>query len=140
MNKLTLLVLSTLLAPGFLLAQTHAQNPASAGLSGNPGQVGERHPQAGCLGAISRERRDYAGAVDQGLKSGLLDPNSRPALENILAEITALEAAARADRNLSADACKGLYKRVVAENSGIQMTMRARPYKAAVSSPSAVTK
>jgi len=128
MNKLTLLVLSALLAPGFLLAQTPALSPASAGSGANPGQVGERHPQAGCLAAIFRERRDYAGAVDQGLKSGLLDPNSRPALEKILAEITALEAAARADRNLSADACKGLYKRVVAENSGIQMTMRARPY------------
>ena len=128
MNKLTLLALATLLAPGFLLAQTPTQNPASAGLNGNPGQGTERHPQAGCLAAISREHRDYAGAVDQGLKSGLLDPNSRPALEKILAEITALEAAARADKNLSADACKGLYKRVVAENSGIQMTMRARPY------------
>ena len=128
MNKHTLLVLSALSAPGFLLAQAPAQNPASAGLSANPGQGTERHPQAGCLAAISREHRDYAGAVDQGLKSGLLDPNSRPALEKILAEITALEAAARADKNLSADACKGLYKRVVAENSGIQMTMRARPY------------
>jgi len=128
MNKLTLLVLSAMLAPGFLLAQAPAQNPASAGSTANPGQVGERHPQAGCLAAIFRERRDYAGAVDQGLKSGLLDPNTRPALEKILAEITTLEAAARADRNLSADACKGLYKRIVAENSGIQATMRARPY------------
>lgn len=140
MNKLTLLALATLLTPGFLLAQTPAQTPASAGLSGNPGQLGERHPQAGCLAAISRERRDYAGAVDQGLKSGLLDPNSRPALEKILAEITALETAARADRNLSADECKGVYKRVVAENSGIQMTMRARPYKASTGGPSAVAK
>ena len=131
MNKLTLLALSTLLAPGFLLAQTPAQNPASAGLGGNPGLVSERHPQAGCLGAISRERRDYAGAVDQGLKSGLIDPNSRAALEKILSEITALEAGARADKNLSADACKGIYKRIVAENSGIQMTMRASPYKGA---------
>lgn len=128
MNKLTLLALSTLLAPGFPLAQTPAQNPASAGWSANPGQVSERHPQAGCLAAISRERRDYAGAVDQGLKSGLLDPNSRAALEKILADITALEAGARADKNLSADACKGIYKRIVAENSGIQATMRARPY------------
>lgn len=130
MNKFTLLALSTLLAPGLLLAQPPAQNPASAGSIASPGQGAERHPQAGCLAAIFRERRDYAGAVNQGLKSGLLDPNSRPALEKILAEITSLEAAARADRNLSADACKGLYKRVVAENSGIQMTMRARPYKA----------
>lgn len=128
MNKLTLLALSTLLAPGILLAQTPAQNPTSAGSIANPAQARERHPQAGCLAAIFRERRDYAGAVDQGLKSGLLDPSSRPALEKILAEITSLEAAARADRNLSADECKGLYKRVVAENSGIQMTMRARPY------------
>lgn len=131
MNKLTLLALSTLLAPGFLLAQTPAQNPASAGWSANPGQVSERHPQAGCLAAIGRERRDYAGAVDQGLKSGLLDPNSRAALEKILADITALEAEARADKNLSADACKGIYKRIVAENSGIQATMRARPYNKA---------
>ena len=128
MNKRTLLALATLLAPGFVLAQTPTQNPASAGLSGNPGLVSERHPQAGCLAAIGRERRDYAGAVDQGLKSGLLDPNSRAALEKILGELAALEAAARADKNLSAEACKGIYKRVVAENSGIQMTMRARPY------------
>ena len=128
MNKLTLLVLSTLLTPGLLLAQTPAQNPASAGLGATQGQASERHPQAGCLAAIGRERRDYAGAVDQGLKSGLLDPNSRAALEKILADITALEAEARADKNLSADACKGIYKRIVAENSGIQATMRARPY------------
>lgn len=57
MNKLTLIALATLLAPGFLLAQTPAQNPASTGLSGNPVQVGERHPQAGCLAAIAREGR-----------------------------------------------------------------------------------
>ncbi len=131
MIKRTLLALSTLLAPAFLLAQTPAQNPASAGLGATQGLSSERHPQAGCLAAIFRERRDYAGAVDQGLKSGLLDPNSRPALEKILAEITALEAAARADKSLSADACKSLYKRVVAENSGIQATMRARPYNKA---------
>lgn len=128
MNKLTLLALSTLLTSGVLFAQAPAQNPASAGLSATPGLVSERHPQAGCLAAIGRERRDYAGAVDQGLKSGLLDPNSRAALEKILADITALEAGARADKNLSADACKGIYKRIVAENSGIQATMRARPY------------
>lgn len=131
MNKLTLLALSALFAHGLLLAQIPAQNPTSAGSSANPGQGAERHPQAGCLAAIARERRDFAGAVDQGLKSGLLDPNTRPALEKILAEITTLEAAARADRNLSADECKGLYKRVVAENSGIQATMRARPYNKA---------
>ena len=133
MNKLTLLALLTLLVtPGFLLAQTPAQNPASAEMGGKPRLVSERHPQAACLAAINRERRDFAGAVEQGLKSAVIDPHSRAALEKTLGELTALEAGARADINLSADACKGIYKRIVAENSGIQMTMRARPYKAAV--------
>lgn len=111
-----------------LLAQTPAQNPASAGMVGKPGQVNERHPQAGCLAAISRERRDFSGAVDQGLKRGLIDPNSRASLEKTLGELAALESSARADSSLSADTCKGIYKRVVAENSGIQIAMRARPY------------
>lgn len=128
MNKPTLLALFTVLTPGFLLAQTPAQNPASAGMGSKPGLVSERHPQAGCLAAIARERRDFAGAVDQGLKRGLIDPNSRAALEKTLGELAALEASARADSSLTADMCKGIYKRVVAENSGIQITMRASPY------------
>ena len=129
MNKLTLIALTTVWMSGMVLAQISAQSPVASGISADPGPVIERHPQAGCLGAVARERRDYAGAVDQGLKTGLLDPNSRPALEKILGEITALEASARADKTLTADACKSLYKRIVAENSGIQITMRARPYK-----------
>lgn len=133
MNKLTLLTLSIVGAPGFLMAQTPAQNAASTAMNNPPAVVGERHPQAGCLGAVARERRDFAGAVEQGLKAGMLEPGSRPALEKILGEITALEAGARADKNLTADACKSLYKRVVAENAGIQTTMRARPYRAPAS-------
>lgn len=127
MNTLRLLALSLLIAPGFAPAQTPGQPPVAAGMGSQPAQAS----QAGCLGAIRREIGDYAGAVDQGLKTGRLDPNRRADLEKILANLTALEAAARADKNLTGDACKGLYKQIVAENSGIQITMRARPYSAA---------
>lgn len=130
MNKSTLLALSILLTPGFWLAPTFAQTPSSAPTGSTPGQVTERHPQAGCLGAIRRELGDYAGAVNQGLKTGRIDPNQRAALEKKLAELTALEASARTDKNLTGYACKGLYKRIEAESSGIQITMRARPYSA----------
>ena len=130
MNKLHLLVLSILATPGFLLAQTPVQSPASPAMNGQPGLVAERHPQAGCLGAVRRELGDYAGTVDQGLKTGRIDPNRRAGFEKILAELTALEASARSDKNLTSEACKGIYKRIVAENSGIQTTMRARPYSA----------
>lgn len=140
MKQLTLLALLTLWTPGLLLAQTPPQKPASAALSGTPGLANERHPHAGCLSAISRERRDFAGAVDQGLKRGMIDPSRRAALEKVLDELTALEAGARADTNISADACKGIYKRIVAENSGIQMTMRASPYRAAAGGASAASK
>lgn len=131
MNILRLLALSLLVTPGIVLAQTPTPNPSAAAVTRPTGQVIERHPQAGCLGAVRRELGDYAGAVDQGLKTGRLDPNKRPDLERILGELTTLEAAARADKNLTGDACKGLYKRIVAENAGIQTTMRARPYGAA---------
>ena len=128
MNPLHLLALSLLVAPGVVLAQTATPNPNAAAIASPQAQAIERHPQVGCLGAIRRELGDYAGAVDQGLKTGRLEANKRPDLERILGELRALEAAAQADKNLTGDACKGLYKRIVAENSGIQTTMRARPY------------
>jgi hypothetical protein len=136
MKTHTLLALFTLLAPGWVLAQVPAPNPATA-LGAQALPAVERHPQAGCLGAVGRERRDFAGAVDQGLKTGRLDPSQRTLLENKLTEMTALETSARADKNFNAEACKGLYKRIVAENAGIQTTMRARPYGATRTAPSA---
>ena len=130
MNKLTLLALSPLFASGLVLAQVPVHNPAAPSMGSQAGPIVARHPQAGCLGAVRRELGDYAGAVDQGLKAGRLDPNMRAPLVNKLGELTALEASARADKNLTGDACKSLYKRIVAENAGIQTTMRARPYGA----------
>lgn len=117
------LALALLQANGMALAQTTPSSPASAAT------LATAHPQAGCLAGIARERRDFAGAVEQGLQLGRIDPKSRPTLERILAEITALEASAKADRAISTKDCKAIYQRVVAENSGIQMTMRSNVYR-----------
>lgn len=127
MHPIQRLALSILLASGAAWAQVPSQPAGTL-------QAGERHPQAGCLGAIRRELGGYAGAIDQGIKTGWLDPNQRPHFDRILSELTSLEASARVDKNLTADACKSIYKRVVAENAGIQATMRARPYR-----PEAIT-
>lgn len=131
MNRRISLAVSSMLMSTLVLAQS--AGPILAPPAGQAQLLppAERHPQAGCLAGISRERLNYAGAIELGIQKGLIDPKQRPALEKILSELTALEARARANRNIGNDECKGIYKRIVAESTGLQMQMRASPFKAA---------
>jgi hypothetical protein len=130
MNRRISLAVLSLLVSTLVLAQSAVQNHVPPADPAKPLLATERHPQAGCLAGISRERLNYAGAIDLGIQKGLIDPKQRPALEKIHSDLMALETRATANRNISNDECKGIYKKIVAESTGLQMQMRASPFKA----------
>ena len=131
MNQLIFLTVSSLLASSFAMAQTTAPHPSVPASTTKTVPPSVRHPHAVCLAGISRERINFAGAIDVGIQKGLIDPKERTALEKTLSNLMALEASASANRSISYAECKGIYQRFVAENTGIQMQMRANPFKAA---------
>jgi len=111
------------LVPTYAQAQAKPVGPAAKLAPG-------AHPQASCLGQIKNERMRFEQAMAAGMKSGRIDAKESEALKKTHAELMEMEKKAMADQKVSAEECKAIHDKIVAEHKQLQAAMASPGGKA----------
>ncbi len=88
-----------------------------------------------CLAALTREAGIFKTRLDEGVKSGLVDPKELKSLKDRHSEIVFMEQKANADAKMDKTECDAIYAKIVAENKALNDALASKVAAPVVGKP-----